>query len=150
MTWFADLSPNHYFGPDAAPYLTSVGWLARDKEYNRGPVDSAVYQKLKALLDDSWPNLRFRGFHQCELCRPHDEARCNNNLFVPDGHRIFVCPAMILHYMDAHEYNPPDEFRSAVLACPHTRSTDYRRLLLASGGHLLIQSGDRWSSVFQD
>jgi hypothetical protein len=37
---------------------------------------------------------------------------------VPSGGRIFFAPEMIAHYVERHGYAPPDEFVSAVMACP--------------------------------
>jgi hypothetical protein len=80
------------------------------------------------------------GMHQCDLCRFTAEARGARNLFVPGDGVIFVCPELILHYVNAHGYAPHDEFCSAVLKCPDTRTMEYRRLLLASGGRCLLRA----------
>lgn len=42
-------------------------------------------------------------------------------------------PELILHYVDAHEYCPPQPFLDAILACPPMRSTAYLKQLLAKG-----------------
>jgi len=46
------------------------------------------------------------------------------NLFVPGTGIVYVAPKLILHYIDAHEYQPPAEFCDAVLACPPMGSVE--------------------------
>ncbi|AMV29564.1 hypothetical protein VT84_34535 [Gemmata sp. SH-PL17] len=56
-----------------------------------------------------------------------------SNLWLPGDGFLFVAPSLILHYMDAHEYSPPDEFQEAVRACPPMRSMAYLKALLKNG-----------------
>lgn len=60
------------------------------------------------------------------------------NLFLPGPEVIFVCLALIMHYVNAHSYCPPVEFCAAVLRCRDTRTPEYRRMLLAVGGRVLL------------
>lgn len=53
---------------------------------------------------------------------------------VPGDGRIFIAPSLVLHYIDAHGYRPPDPFVAALAACPHPRSRDYGRALRDAGG----------------
>ena len=62
-----------------------------------------------------------------------------SNLFVPGRDCIFVAPSMIVHYIDAHRYEPPEEFWRAVLDCPEMRSDAYKKALLANG-----PSDEKW------
>lgn len=135
----------------ASASLLAVGWLSSQAEYSRGPVDSDFLQKLLTLLVDPWEPARFRGYHDCEFCRypgpktihhwrdvgPHQpigsgcvEIRLGaRNLFVPGGGVVYAAPSLIAHYLDAHEYCPPEEFCKAVLACPPMGSSDYEHAL---------------------
>ena len=54
---------------------------------------------------------------------------------------ISVAPELILHYMDAHAYQPPPEFCQAVLACPPVPSTAYLEDVAANGGGILLAPG---------
>lgn len=51
------------------------------------------------------------------------------NLFVPAADTIFVAPSLIVHYIDAHEYCPPQPFKDAVLGCPKMRSMKYLKAI---------------------
>ena len=55
------------------------------------------------------------------------------NVFVPSDEAIYVAPSLVLHYIDAHAYLPPEEFRRAVEACPPMRSIEYLKALRRHG-----------------
>ena len=55
------------------------------------------------------------------------------NIWVPAGDRIFVAPSLILHYIDAHGYRPPDAFIDAVRQCPPQRSPEYEKAMFTAG-----------------
>jgi hypothetical protein len=85
----------------------------------------------------SGEDTRFAKYTECKpprACRHSTAARC---LFIPGNGRIYVCPELIVHYMNAHGYAPPAEFCDAVLACPPMRSQQYFKELLANGGRRL-------------
>src|SRR5580765_7920700 len=120
MTYFADLAPNNYFGR-WDDVLVSVGWLDAAHEYRRGSVPAAFFRALVTLLVEPWQPAALAGHGACEMCRFSGGPGAlvfegttigvgTNNLFVPalDG-RVFVAPSMIAHYVDAHDYAPPDE-----------------------------------------
>jgi hypothetical protein len=60
------------------------------------------------------------------------------DLYVPANQVIYVAPELIVHYIDAHQYLPPQVFIDAVLACPEMRSMDYLKALLRGGGNKLL------------
>jgi hypothetical protein len=76
------------------------------------------------------------GHHRCEFCPstgPWTLANCSNSeIFVPAQGVIYVAPAMILHYIEAHEYKPPDEFIDALAGCPRQLSDAWNALMSQS------------------
>jgi hypothetical protein len=75
-----------------------------------------------------------RGIHECNLCRAshwpllplHENPSLNIDGHVcflgsweiwirGTGEAIFAAPALIVHYVDTHEYRPPEEFIAAVM-----------------------------------
>lgn len=124
-----DLSP---LGTNAR--FVAVGWLARGDQHPTGPVAPGVFAKLEALLTEPWQPAVAGGSHPCDLCVFRAEKWGVNNVFVPGDGRVYVAPELILHYMNAHQYQPPPEFCEAVLSCPSMRSVAYRRALLRAGG----------------
>lgn len=137
MTWFADLEPCSYFG--ATDAVRAVGWLHRDHDFARGPTRAEIRERLGELFVDAFQPVAFLGFHQCDICQ-FDGPPGTTNLFVPGAGFLYVCPQLILHYMDAHSYAPPLEFQEAVLACPPTGSAQYKEAFLANGGRGLMKS----------
>jgi hypothetical protein len=126
------------------PQLIAVGWLAKGETYARGPVTEPFVGALLGLLANPWQPVLSAGFHRCELCRisggPSQMQWAGEmlslgttNLYVPFEGRIFVSPSLIAHYMDAHEYAPPEVFQTAVLQCPQMRSTGYLKAVLKNG-----------------
>ena len=139
MAWFADLGPLNYFPGSAAEILIAIGWLEHGHSFDTGAVDREVYGRLEALLQDPFQPLVSAGYHGCSICLFRPEAKGTANLFVPAGSVVYVCPELILHYMNAHHYRPPSPFCQAVLACPDTRSMEYKRMLVATGATRLLQ-----------
>jgi hypothetical protein len=150
MAAFQDLSPIDYFPVNDPSALRAVGWLARGQEFCRGEVGQNFFTKLCQLLVAPWEPLATPGFHECDLCQfsgGPQLLRCgdvvvtmgSSNLFVPGDGCIYVAPSLIAHYVDAHQYSPPEEFIRAVLRCPYTRTMEYKRLLLANGGRAFLR-----------
>jgi hypothetical protein len=59
----------------------------------------------------------------------------SSNVFVPADGVVYVAPSLALHYIDAHEYLPPEPFQRAVMACPPMRSMEYLRGIARFGLH---------------
>ncbi|GAA4448432.1 hypothetical protein [Novipirellula rosea] len=140
MAHYADLAPCDYFTSDHDGKLVAVGWLARGHEFSRGDVDSDLVTRIHQLLVNPWQPCVAMGPHPCDFCRVSggpgqitmDTISATlgvSNLFVPADNRLFVAPSLILHYIDAHDYSPPQDFCDAVMACPEMRSIDYLKLI---------------------
>src|SRR5262245_2706851 len=160
MAWFADLSECTYFGEACGKHLRAVGWLEQGRPYSKASIgsrfrtliDRSFLTKLSELLENPWEPDHFCGFHTCDLCSEADiwsvdanghrigsaDANGYRNLFVPGQDTIYVCPAMILHYIRKHGYAPPVEFTRAVVKCPPMGSRAYFDALKAQGGESLI------------
>lgn len=100
----------------------------------------------KTKLVDPWQpmGLVTAGFHERDLCRiSRGRAQLQYagrpismgtlNLYVPYRGSIFVSPSLMAHYVDAHEYAPPEIYQIAVLECPPMRSIEYLRAILKNG-----------------
>jgi hypothetical protein len=152
VTEYDDLSPCTYFPIEEPHTLKAVGWLGPSRPFHTGDVSDAFLEKLCQLLAHNWLPSPFPGVHECELCRPgvqssfifgdhHLSSTSVANLFVPQDGVIYVAPEGIGHYILCHRYLPPPEFIEAVLNCPPARSMEYKRLLLACGGRVLLHLG---------
>lgn len=146
--YYADLSP---FAPDpSANYgkVLAIGWLDPAHDFRQGVVARDFVERLTDLLVNPWQPAVSMGRHSCGFCRftggPtefHLENRIGQpsppmgiaNLWLPGEDVLYVAPSLILHYMDAHGYAPPDEFQAAAMACPPMRSVRYMKAILKFG-----------------
>lgn len=155
MAYYADLSSCDYFiKPEPPDLLRAIGWLDRNKPFSKGKVSREFFMKLCHLIEEpfyppGWPVCM--GAHHCTLCRfqftnGHSESHFGNfrvmtydNRFVliPGNGFLYIAPVHIAHYIDAHRYQPPEEFCQAVLICPEMRSVAYYQSLLINGGRTL-------------
>jgi hypothetical protein len=139
MAWYEDLTPCYYFGPDSQRKLKliAVGWLEGSRPFPTGILQRDFIDQLIYLFAVQWHLLIVPGRHSCSICDPTAAANAlakipelnfvhgfynvslgSANLLVPGDRKIFVAPSLILHYIHTHRYEPPAEFREAVLACP--------------------------------
>jgi len=138
MTWYEDLSPCDWYGASAAKVLRAVGWLGEGRPFPTGDVDREVYERLSTIPPFPFPLPVCAGVHVCEVCRFEGEAADNGEHIIPGNGVLFIAPRMIRHYMNAHWYQPPQEFCRAVLECPGAETMDYKRAVLDNGGRALI------------
>jgi hypothetical protein len=127
--WIEDLSP---LGD--MEHMLAIGWLGRGHTYPVGEVPMAVYKKLTSLLSEPGQPAASGAIQPCVLCVYEPERAGTMSLFVPGDKRVYVAPELILHYMNAHGYQPPEEFCQAVTSCPRMGTPEYRQALLTAGG----------------
>lgn len=147
MAYYEDLRPCDYFG-HVEGRLLAVGWLDRAHGHPKGTPPRPFFESLARLSADAWQPFATAGRHACELCiftggpaelrvRDVSVVLGATNVFVPGRDAVYVAPSLVLHYMDSHEYLPPDEFRLAVEQCPPMRSMAYLKALREQGVHRL-------------
>jgi len=91
---------------------TMVGWLGNEVTTS-GEVSGEILEKLEwacqhLTIDQGW-----LGEHRCELCQDHTDR---GEMLILYGSRMYVAPRMILHYIKAHAYLPPEEFLKVMQA----------------------------------
>ncbi|HEV3440872.1 MAG TPA: hypothetical protein VG122_26190 [Gemmata sp.] len=113
----------------AGEHVRAVGWLHPDHPFSTGPVPIAFLSRLKLFVSMSGESAKalffggFGGFHTCEFCgRAHGSA----NFGVPADSLLYVAPEMIVHYIEQHDYQPPDQFVNAVMRSPLPDSEEYQ------------------------
>jgi hypothetical protein len=136
VTFYPELGPATQVA--AGNHIRAVGWLSGRHPYPQGSAPAEFVERLTQFAERSaestaafhWP--KFFGSHTCELCpRPagrHAEdhrPEGHLNFGVPAGDILFVAPALIVHYVEAHRYAPPPEFIAAVLAAPLPGTAQY-------------------------
>jgi hypothetical protein len=119
MTYFADLTPYTYL-EEGGPAL-NVGWLDAVHAFPTGKCPDELVTALSRLAENRVQQTR--GRHHCELCLqalgPNADldgiARGSAELRVPGEGVVYAAPDLLVHYVTAHDYLPPAEFREAVL-----------------------------------
>lgn len=122
-----DLSTRAYFAH--GQYARAVGWLETDHPYQQGTVPVRFLARLKQHVDTAYQPVLFMGFHECSLCQEGDRKAGLRNLLIPTERLLYVAPEMIVHYIEDHGYQPPQEFVEAVMACPEQASVEYSALI---------------------
>jgi hypothetical protein len=132
VTYFDDLAPCTYLGPSRGCAL-AVGWLEAGHDYAHGRVEPDIVAALARLFEHAWEPVTTHGWHDCSLCarQPEDgpitreiagqrELLGVKNLLVPFRGVIYAAPSLIIHYIEAHGYRPPDAFVEALGAIDPT------------------------------
>src|SRR5450631_3735311 len=133
IVYVPDLSPYTYSMKRSLPDVLNVGWLDRSMPFSKGAVPALFVDHLKNWFRLAGVN-QMRGIHECNLCRAeqwpplptkdHPSLVIGDRAFVlgsreiwipgPDG-KIFASPALVIHYVDIHEYCPLEEFVAGVM-----------------------------------
>jgi hypothetical protein len=152
--YFEDLSPYCYcMSPDycTAPCLNNVlniGWLDTSHVFSVGDVSPIWLARLKALVAQAYPNVnvevnRMRCIHPCNLCGNatvclEDRSGTSHclgmsEIWIPGMDKWYAAPSMVVHYIEAHRYLPPEDFVSTVermsVTTPYNAQDIYLRLM---------------------
>jgi hypothetical protein len=123
MTYYRDLSPYVYLG-DRTAGMVNVGWLGAGEDFPRGDCPDEIVRRLIALAAS--PRNLTRGRHHCEFCAVGSPVRAesddgtvawlgNGEVHVRSGDGpLYAAPTLVVHYIQAHRYLPPRDFRDAV------------------------------------
>jgi hypothetical protein len=128
MTYFPDMGTATMI--DVGNHIRAVGWLHADRPFSQGPPPPDFVTRLREFAQLWWPSTEalgwglFMGGHRCEFCH---NFGAGGNFGVPDGDLLFAAPEMIAHYVEHHQYCPPNPFIVAVLNSPLPDTPEYRK-----------------------
>jgi len=109
--YFADLTSYEYLKRNE-PATLNVGWLDAEHEFSKGKVPDTVIEHLKLLAKK--PTNQTRGFHLCPFCEIGATSSAEIRVNGRNG-KLYAAPVLICHYIEAHNYQPPQEFIEAVM-----------------------------------
>jgi hypothetical protein len=148
MAHKSSMSKSSSTPPDLTPYRGSptdaqigleplaVGFLNGRPDYPQGKPPTGLVAKLAKFCEPAcWVDVVPKP-RPCPLCQqtiPPDNLGAAQ-IRVIGEEEIFAAPALILHYITAHQYLPPEPFCEAVLNGPPPDSSEYRALLRALRG----------------
>jgi hypothetical protein len=133
MSKYPDLSPYIYTN-ERSPYeqdgvsrgIVNIGWLGVGMDYTQGECPYDVVKKLISLATS--PVNIMRGLHYCEFCDIESPVKIESKdgvvawlgtgeIHVPSSEGlIYSAPTLIVHYIQAHRYLPPQSFCDAVIS----------------------------------
>ena len=89
--------------------LVKVGWLDINEPFNQGMVPDGLLDKLKSIRTCN----HMKGSHRCPFC---DNTKSSSSIWIRLGdYDYYDSPQMIIHYIEDHNYLPPQEFIDAVM-----------------------------------
>ena len=134
--------------------LVAVGWLGGGTK-SLGKVPGECIDKLFDAYEKEWIfSDGCMGWHDCELCSSNGRRRpgCEDGpsvewsgrklQVVGHGHylirceqRVYMAPALLLHYILEHRYRPPSEFVNAVVEGQFLTASDmiFKPIVIATG-----------------
>ena len=124
MPYHVDLKPLGTDSPCGWPLTRAVGWLAAGHQFATGTIPTEALERLRLLhsaLTGSGRTLVpaiSAGLQDCDFCPAEGRRHAENmelRVQALDG-ALFLAPAMIGHYIDAHGYCPPAVFVEAILS----------------------------------
>jgi hypothetical protein len=86
-----------------------VGWL-KDRIPSFGDVSSEIIEKLEWAAENRVIDQGWLGEHDCEICHAYTDRA---EILIIAADKLYVAPKMIVHYISAHGYCPPQEFLDA-------------------------------------
>ncbi len=111
MTFIPDLSERVYYSAkqDVERVVCAIGWLGESVP-RTGSIPSLVLEALKYFRKAHRREDTLLGWHTCEICGLDEVNEGRGEFFIDvDGIR-YVMPQLIIHYIKAHDYQPPDVF----------------------------------------
>lgn len=123
--YFDDLSEYSYrIAPFSLSRVKNIGWINLLEEFPTGGISLSLLEKLKSIthrVGEFRPLVEtIRKFPTCEKCGelrmrdPLGNFLPEAELWVPCGNTIYASPITIIHYIEVHDYRPPDEYIKAV------------------------------------
>lgn len=91
--------------------IVAVGYLDITEKYKKGIVSQNFINKLKMVWNEGL-TLGSMGHHTCEFCEGEEKATSSSEKVLIDrkNNIKYIFPEMIFHYIEKHNYMPPEDF----------------------------------------
>lgn len=123
--WYEDLTECDYFGEEYSKTLIAVGWLENGKPYRKGESPKGILEKLYEFSKTPGMYEMFLGYHICDFCDFVNVNLGATAILIAHKNKVYICPALIIHYIESHQYLPPSEFIEAVENYDHQSAMEY-------------------------
>jgi hypothetical protein len=135
MPYFEDLTKFSYHEKASVKNVINVGWLSKNHDFPVGKIALLAIHIIKNLVES--PVNKFRGVHYCEFCPPPIKEKIdgfisyktirecpfgNGEIHVLGANGVtYIAPTLIAHYIEEHNYTPPQEFIDSVIRMSEKR-----------------------------
>jgi len=137
--YISDLSkyPSRWGESETQMDLIAVGWLDSEHSYQQGTTSLEFRNRIELFCSNSI--IRNFGVEPCALCKREPVIAVLHSgievilygtyeIRIPSHvQRIYAAPDLILHYIIAHNYKPPQEFIDAVLSAPLPGTQEFEK-----------------------
>ena len=106
--------------PETIPDAIAIGWL-HESCPQTGDVDNDLMDAIRFAHREQRVDCGELGYHGCGLCwkngnKDEDVFEDRGEFTVRWDDRIYVLPRMVVHYIEAHGYCPPQFFLDDLFA----------------------------------
>jgi hypothetical protein len=123
-----ELQAYNYHLPYSLDNVRMVGWIDSAHPFPTGQTGTEVSSKLSRIIGMRFEEFDVhvnvvRGVHPCNFCgrdirivdpKGNSTFLGMSELWLPFGSYWIAAPSLIVHYMEEHGYQPPQEFLEAV------------------------------------
>lgn len=127
MAFYEDLSPYNY--EHYSKRELNIGWLQNKYPFNTGEIPVGFINKLNLYLHSDFTVFHYMGDHDCEFCNSCKDSACCEIRVVSNSGKIYAAPELIKHYIEVHNYLPPQEFIDAIMNGPAPGSPEYNDII---------------------
>lgn len=127
MAYYADSTPYNYHHHSKNEF--NIGWLQKDNSFTKGEVSFLFIEILKKHNERPFTVHHTRGFHGCDFCEQEKMSGFHEIRVVGADGKVYACPELIIHYVESHQYLPPQEFIDAVIYGPLPGSEEYNNAI---------------------
>jgi hypothetical protein len=122
--YYKDLTQYEYSTPHKVPNVLNIGWLDKDHDFEKGATPEGLLAKLRQIIlsEGNFQSRvnQMRGVHSCHLCLANNFSDVyvgSCQLWIPsiENNIYFAAPSTIIHYIQDHNYKPPNIFVESVL-----------------------------------
>ncbi len=85
---------------------TAIGWLGATVPQT-GPIPSSVFDALRNASTNCSTDAGELGYHTCQVCKRFEDR---GEFVIDTKGRTCVLPRMVIHYIEVHQYRPPQQF----------------------------------------
>lgn len=125
MAWYEDLTKCDYLAEFLPVTYITIGWLEKGKSYKTGEISKETVEKIYEFNKTPGMCIRFCGYHNCDFCDFINIELGAITILIAYKDKVYICPALVSHYIEKHQYRPPDEFIEAILNYDHQYAMEY-------------------------